>query len=189
MKTLEDWVSDHREYLDGEEPGEGHLEKFRHKLHAQQGMIRQRERMRLVFRVAAAVVVTAGLAWGLFYFTQLSRQAKEPIAGMPKELKEAELFYSQQLQSRYDAIRNLHFPDEAVKTKLLHDLNQTDDSFTRLQEDLKADPENEMTFDAMIKYYQTRLDVVNNVISNLRQVLINNHHQTLKAEKSHETIV
>lgn len=188
MKPLEDWIKHNREILDSDEPQSGHQERFLEKLDRQQRILGRRQAIRSFVRIAAILLVMLSLAGGLYYETGIQGGAKETVAGMPPELKEAEQFYNQQLQTKYDIIRSLHFPDESMKAKILSDISQNDDSYARLKEDLKANPGNEMTFDAMIEYYQTRLDVVNKIIMNLEQVLNNNHIETLKYGGSHETI-
>lgn len=188
MKTLEEWMDQNREFLDSVEPGEGHFNRFMEKLAVQNRMLGRRKTVKALMRIAAIfLVICAAGAWIYFYTGQDRRQDRTMIA-KAKEIQETEIFYAGQLQARYDVIRNLRFPDEAQKNKILRDLSQNDDTFSKLQEELKADPENEMTVEAMINYYQTRIDVLNNIINNLEQVL-NNQSETYKYGGSHETFV
>lgn len=188
MKTIEEWIDQNREFLDSVEPDEGHHSRFMDKLSSQNRMLGRKRMMKAMMRIAAIFLVICAAGVWIYFYSGQNRLQDRTMLAKAKEIKETEIFYSGQLQARYDIIRNLRFPDETQKTKILRDLSQNDDTFNKLQEELKADPENEMTVEAMINYYQTRIDVLNNIINNLEQIL-NNQSETYKYGGSHETFV
>ena len=187
MINLEDWIDNNRESLDTNDPGQGHFDRFGWKLAAQNRMVRRQRTMMSVIRIAAVFLFVCAVASWLIYQANNRSLKDSSMIAKTRELQETEQFYSRQLQAQYEVLKNLKFPDEKLKTSILKDVSQNDDSFGKLQADLKADPGNEMTIEAMINYYQTKLEVLNNIISNLKQVL--NHSESFKYGGRHETFV
>jgi hypothetical protein len=174
MNKIENIMEHNREFLNTEEPSEGHFERFEQKLRI---MNRRRMFIHTAFSVAriAAIIIIVVISAVYIKYKQSPVQDNS-IATMAKtqELKEAEQFYSRLLELSYEKIKKINFPDEAQKTKVLKEVSQKDESYAKIKEDLQSDPSNEMAQQAMINYYETRLEVVNQIVANLKQVLNNN---------------
>ena len=57
---------------------------------------------------------------------------------------------------------------EIVQIK--HELSEMDSLFLNLQQEYKANPNDERIINAMIEYYQTKLDIVNTIKTDLENV-------------------
>jgi len=66
---------------------------------------------------------------------------------------------------------------ELVQIK--HELSEMDSLFVNLQAEYKANPNDERIINAMIEYYQTKLDIVNTIKTDLENVknLKNKKHE------------
>jgi len=174
MKKIENIMEEKREFLNSEEPSEGHFERFGYKLG-----IQNRRRILIhsvysIMKIAAIVIVVVISAVIVKHNLNVIKENNASIIAKTQEMNEAEQFYSRRLELSYENIKKIKFPDETQKAKILQDLRQKDDSYTKIKEDLKSDPSNEMAQQAMINYYETRLEVVNQVVANLKLVLNNN---------------
>ena len=174
MNKIENMMEQNREFLNTEEPREGHFERFGQKLRIRN---RRREIFHTVYSVAriAAIVIIVVISAVWIKYNQSTVQDNNTAAqAKTTELKEAEQFYARLLELSYENIKKINFPDEAQKTKILKDVCQKDESYAKIKEDLQNDPSNEMVQQAMINYYETRLEVVNQIVANLKQALNNN---------------
>jgi hypothetical protein len=174
MKKIENMMEQNEEILNSEEPSEGHLERFGQKLKVQN---RRRMIIRTAFSIAkiAAIIIVVVFSAFLIKYNQTSVKETNALSiTRSQEMNEAEQFYSRLLELSYAKIKNMNFPDEAQKTKVLKEVCQKDESYTKMKEDLQNDPSNEMAQQAMIYYYETRLEVVNQIVANLKDVLNNN---------------
>jgi hypothetical protein len=123
----------------------------------------------------AAVVVFMVLSAILFKYSETGpSQPNLAVTEKNAEMNEAEQFYTRMLEISYNNIRQIKFPDESQKAKLLEELSQKDESYSKMKEDFLSDPSNEMAQQAMVNYYETRLEVLNQIVANLKQVLSNN---------------
>ena len=173
MNDIENTLEQYREFFDSGEPSEQHFEKFTQKLKIQN---RRRNLIHTVYSVGriAAIIIIVVISAVWFKYNQTTKENSVANLAKTQEIKEAEQFYSRLLEISYENIKKINFPDEAQKTKVLDDISQKDESFTRIKEDLQTDPDNEMAQQAMINYYETRLEVVNHIVANLKQILNNN---------------
>jgi uncharacterized protein (DUF305 family) len=60
---------------------------------------------------------------------------------------------------------------------LMDELNQMDETYKDLQEDLKANPNDERVINAMIDHYQRKVEVMNYILSQLKEIQTNNENQ------------
>jgi hypothetical protein len=174
MKKIENIMEQNREFLNTEEPPEGHFERFEQKLSLQH---RRRSFMHKAYtlaRIAAIVIIVVISAVWIKYNQSGEKENKSVNMAKTQELKEAEQFYARLLELSYENIKKINFPDESQKLKILKDVSQKDESYTRIKEDLQSDPTNEMAQQAMINYYETRVEAVNQIVANLKQVLNSN---------------
>jgi hypothetical protein len=174
MNHIENMNETSREFLNTEEPPEGHLDRFGQKLKIQNQRRRFIHRVYSAARIAAIIIIVV-ISAVLIKYNQSAGKANN-IAKLTetRELRETEQFYSRLLEISYDRIRQINFPDETQKAKILEDIKQKDESYSKIEEELQSDPSNELAQQAIINYYQTRLEVVNNIVANLKQVLNNN---------------
>jgi hypothetical protein len=165
MLDIEKLVHEKRMLLDTDLPGEGHEERFRHKL----GRVPvRRVHVRHLLQVAASVAVI--LASTMVIIQQNKSGSKIAVQEIPPSLMEADQYYSLQVSQRYDQISQFDFQNEAEKAVLLDELNDLDAYHQQLINDLKANPDDEMVFNALIRHYQIKLEVMDQIIYQLNQL-------------------
>ena len=72
--------------------------------------------------------------------------------------------------------------DEKQKAELLKEMSEMDELFVNLQKELKANPDNPVLIDAMINHYQTKIEVLNQIITNLNSIKQLNTKQDEKVD-------
>ena len=165
MKNLEDHIREKRELLDSEQPGEGHEERFLQKLYSKPV---RRLQVRHVLQVAAsvAILITSGIV-----LVKVSKSGdKVASREIPASVIEADIYYTSQLDARYDQIRSFNFEDMEEKTLLLDELKDLDEYQQKLMSDLEANPDDDRVINALIRHYQIKLEIMDQIIIQLNQI-------------------
>jgi len=169
MSNIEKQIKEQRLLLDSDRPREGHEERFLQKLEKlpKQDPVR-RIRFRHAIQVAAsvAIILTSALLLVRTYKSD-SKAAKQDI---PAALIEADIYYASQVDARYDEIRDFDFDDEEEKALLLQELKDLESYHMQLMEDLEANPDDERVVSALIRHYQLKLEIMDQIITQLNQV-------------------
>lgn len=110
-----------------------------------------------IWKVAAMLVLTLGLAWLTYqYNIESSTMAK----GNP-EWVETEQFYAAQINEKMQAL-------EASRNQLDHnvfaDLEMLDAAFNELKDDLEDNADNEEVIEAMIQNYRIKLQLLEEIL-------------------------
>ena len=154
-----------------EEPNEGHFDRFGEKLRIQK--TKSKAPMISAFLKVAAVLIIILLSANLVaYFTNPRSDLKGGMV-IKSDLNEASFYYTSKINN---GIRDLEkmagegigSPKEIVQIK--HELSEMDSLFVNLQQEYKANPNDERIINAMIEYYQTKLDIVNTIKTDLENV-------------------
>ncbi len=69
----------------------------------------------------------------------------------------------------YDQIREFNFDNTEEKTVLLDELKELDTYQQQLMNDLEANPDDERVINALVRHYQIKLDVMDQIIYQLNQ--------------------
>jgi len=165
MKNLEDHIREKRELLDSEQPREGHEERFLQKLYSKPV---RRLQVRHVLQVAAslAILITSGIV-----LVKVSKSGdKVASREIPASVIEADMYYTSQLDARYDQIREFNFEDMEEKTLLLDELKDLDEYHQQLMSDLEANPGDDRVINALIRHYQIKLEIMDQIIIQLNQI-------------------
>lgn len=171
MKKFENLMNENLEFFNAEEPSAGHFERFEQKLLVQNRKLMFRRTLYSVAKIAAIIIVVVFSAVAIKFKQSNNSETNLSRIEKSREMNDAEQFYSRMLEQSYENIKQIKFPDEAQKTKVLKEVSQKDESYTKMKEDLQKDPYNEMAQQAMVNYYQTRLESVNQIVANLKLVL------------------
>lgn len=169
MSNIEKQIKEQRLLLDSDRPREGHEERFRQKLDRLPKQVPVRRiRFRHAIQVAAsvAILVTSAILLIRSYKSgdEVARQE------IPPAFMEADIYYASQVDARYDEIRNFDFDDEEEKALLLEELKDLENYHQQLMEDLEANPDDERVVTALIRHYQLKLEVLDQIINQLNQV-------------------
>ncbi len=178
MDNLKHFIQQQRELFEDEPPA-GHEDRFRQKL----SILRKRtmyHRMMPFLRIAGVVMLFfISTLWVLEHSGVLTGPA-----GRGKrvyEYQETEHYYITRINSRLFSLEHMHFLGDSTQKKILYrELNSMDSLYRELQKELKMNPGDERLLQAMTEYYEIKLDVINNIITQLSSL------QT-KNRKSHES--
>ena len=184
MKTIEDIIRDNKDFFEAE-PSKEHFEKFTGKLETRFG--RQTVKRSIVpYLLRAAVVtllVTLSSLW--VWDNYLSPGSKRMTLGdVSPQYREVENYYIHQVNMMESEITNVNIINNPEQREILMSETKSMDSvYVSLQKELKANPNDERIINAMIEHYQTKVDVMNYIISQLK--MIRNENQNPKEnEKS-----
>ena len=166
-----------------EEPKDGHFERFREKLN-QQNSKRKKLHFSIFFKAAAIVIIILLSADLLVQYRNTKSTDKETVASK-SDLGEASFYYTSKINN---GIRDLEkMAGEGIGSKqeivqIKHELSEMDSLFVNLQKEYKTNPNDERIINAMIEYYQTKLDIVNTIKTDLENAkqLKKKNHENLK---------
>ena len=165
MIDLEKHIKEQRLLLDADAPREGHEDRFREKLAYEPP---RRINFRHVLQVAASIAVI--LASALVLIRSNNSGDKVAMNEIPASVIEADQYYSTQVSQKVDQIRAFTFDNVNEKAVLLEELEELDIYQQQLMKDLEANPDDERVINAMIKHYQVKLDVMDQIIYQLSQL-------------------
>jgi len=179
MKTIEDIIRENKDLFEEAEPSKGHLERFNSllevKFHKE-----ATTRSIVPYLLRAAVVtllVTLSSLWVWDNF--LSAGSKRMTLGdVSPQYKEVESYYIHQVNLMEGQLTSLDFSNPDQKEILLKEMKSMDSVYVSLQKELKANPNDERIINAMIEHYQTKVDVMNFIINQLKSV--RNENQNMK---------
>jgi hypothetical protein len=164
MVDLEKHIRDLRNQLDSDKPREGHKERFMLKLDRPV----RRLNFRHVLQVAASVAII--LTSAVVLVKKNTSGDKIAAREVPEAVQEANLYYTTQVSARYDQIRAFDFDQAEEKNMLLNELQDLDAYHQQLMEDLGANPDDERVINALIRHYQLKLEVMDQIIIQLNQI-------------------
>jgi hypothetical protein len=178
MKTLEDIIRGNKDFFD-EEPSNGHFERFSSMLEVR--FKKEAPKRSIVpYLLRAAVVtllVTLSSLWVWDNF--LSPGSKRMTLGeVSPEYREVENYYVHEVNMMEGELTNINFSNPEQKDMLLKEMKSMDSVYVSLQKELKANPNDQRIINAMIEHYQTKVDVMNYIISQLKA--IRNENQNMK---------
>lgn len=165
MSKLERYMKENRLLFDSDAPAQGHEERFLQKLQRKPaGGVN----IRHVLQVAASVAVILASAFVLIRQNQSGDRRAE--TGITQEMKEADIYFASEVDARYDRIREFSFENSEEKAVLLDELKELDAHHQQLMTDLKANPDDERIINALIRHYQIKLEVMDQIIDQLNQI-------------------
>ena len=175
MDGLEKFVKQNRLFLDTEEPNPLIWEGIEQQLDGgkpdnvvsiQRGGFRVK--LYRIARVAAAVLVllTIGGMLGLHFFGGQEQMAVRTISDLNPEYAEMESFYTQKINTQINELKTYQY-DKSI----LEDIAELDAAFKELKEELGESEEvveDEEIIHAMIENYQTKIDILERVLTRLK---------------------
>ena len=164
MVELEKHIKNQRLLLDSDTPRQGHEKRFLQKL---ERLPVRRFQIRHVLQVAASVAVI--LASAFVIISQNKSGGKVAQGQIPAAIMEADMYYTSQVNARYDQIEDFSFDNTEEKTVLLDELKELDTHQQQLMSDLKANPDDDRVINALIRHYQIKLEVMDQIINQLNQ--------------------
>ena len=167
MKTdrLEEFIKDNREEFDHLEPSP----KVWRNIAAATQNTKVRHLNFYLIRVAAVVVFALILTVVLYKVNVVSPEyAGNTDDPELKELIEAEAFYAQQVNGKLEEIRKCYYTFPELKNEVEADLDELEQMYDVLKNDLKDNISNKAVIEAMIDNNRTRLKLVDDVLEQIK---------------------
>ncbi len=160
---LEEVIKYNIDSLNSYEPSDNHFDKFRKKLRR---LSNTRELYSLIYRVAVVFILII-MSTGVLYIVSPKRPARfvKTISQISDELYEVEMYYQSQINDNYKKIRDMNFDDKKDKSFVYSELKELDAEFRELRDDLKEYPYDDRVIDAIINYYQLKLEFTNTILN------------------------
>jgi len=174
MESLKKYIRKNRDSFDEKEPLEGHFDRFRQKIES-----RKPVRKVNLFMVGAAAAIAGLILTGtlslIYNSSSLSSYNKNELSlsSISPELKEVESYYQGQINDRYIQINTLKEKSSPeVKAEINKTFNDMDLGYYLLKKDLSQSPKQERIVSAMIEQYQTRIEMLDQILRTLQNINI-----------------
>jgi len=180
MKTIEEIIRENKDFFEEAEPSKGHFERFNTLLEVRFGKTAPKRSI-VPYLLRAAVVtllVTLSSLW--VWQNYISADSRKMALGdVSPQYREVENYYIHQVNLMEGEISGsgfINYPEQ--KAMLMTEMKNMDSVYVSLQKELKANPNDQRIINAMIEHYQTKVDVMNYIISQLKT--IRNENQNMK---------
>lgn len=176
MKTIEDIIRQNKGFFE-EEPSDGHLERFSTMLEIR--FRKQTPKRSIVPYLLRAAVVTLLVTLSSLYVwdNYLSPKNKRmSLSEVSPQYKEVENYYVHQVNLMEGEITGSNLTSPEQKQMLITEMKSMDSVYVSLQKELKANPNDQRIINAMIEHYQTKVDVMNYIISQLKAIKSDNQN-------------
>lgn len=178
MKNLEQYIRDHRDEFDAEEPEEGHFEAFRSRLAFEPQAVKTPARNFAMLRVAAVVLLMITVSVAVFEFGARyignTLRAGNDEKELPAEIREAMQYYDNRASAGIAEIRQLAAAHSGIGTdgkEALREISGLDASTEELKRALADDPGNEKISDAILRNQQMKDAILTHIITRLSQAV------------------
>jgi hypothetical protein len=180
MKTIEDIIRNNKEFFESAEPSDGHFERFSRKLEIRFGE-KTIKRSIVPYLLKAAVVtllVTLSSLWTWDHFIRSDRN-RMTLGDVSPQYREVENYYVHQVSIMESELVNIDLKNNPEQKKVLvAEMSSMDSVYVQLQKELKANPNDERIINAMIEHYQTKVEVMSYIVSQLKAIRNENHKNT-----------
>lgn len=180
MKTIEDLIRDNKDLFEEAEPSKGHLERFERKLEIRFGRTVVKRSI-VPYLLKAAVVtllVTLSSLWTWDNFIRPDRNRMK-LSDVSPQYREVENYYLHQVNLMESELSSLTIVNDPAHNDMLKkEMKSMDSVYVQLQKDLKANPQDERIINAMIEHYQTKVDVMSYILSQLKELRHENKNTT-----------
>ncbi len=176
---LERLILNNQHSFQNEEPLEGHFERFEARLQKATKPTRKFN-FQAVLKVAAIVVFALLVVnQARLWFTPEKKETLS-LGSISPEYREVEFYYTNAIQlgmTQLDKLTNEGLISEAEQQMMLKEQKEFDQMYQKLLEDLKANPDDERVINAMLEYYESRMNIISLVINKLKEIQQQKHHQ------------
>jgi hypothetical protein len=177
--NIEELILNNLKELNDNEPMDGHFERFQAKLNKQNKT--RKITFGLVWKVAAAVVfVLLAVNQANIYFlsgkqteNSVASNNEFSLASVSPEYKEVEFYYTNAINmgmDQWNSLKTDGFISETEQETMNTELAEFEARFKTLQTDLAANPGDERVINAMLEYYQAKLEIINMIVNKLQEV-------------------
>ena len=191
--NIEEIIQNNLKELNDFEPKDGHFERFQAKLNVQYK--KRTINFNVVWKVAAAVVFVLLAVNQVNIYLSPDKQngvvsesnTDFTLSSVSPEYKEVEFYYTNAINvelNQWNSMVADGFISKEEQDLLDNEMAEFETQFKNLQTDLKANPNDERVINAMLEYYQAKLDIINMIVSKLQEV---KQQKNKSHEMSHDT--
>ena len=171
---LDEFINKNRAEFDTEEPNVEHFQNFANKL-TEISDSKKQSKVKLIYPfigIASSIVLLAAL----FFLFEIPSKNKVNsahqmlLSDVSIEYKEAEIFFINDVKTKSTELKKLKCNKIAERQVeiVFKELNQLDIVYTSLQKDLASNEGDQRIIDAMLNNYQTQVEILDAVISELK---------------------
>ena len=163
---LEEFVKQHREQFDLHEPDPS----IWLKINPASVPVRKERRSLRWLRVAASLaIIFAGFTAGIYFLSGGRADQELYSSEQYREIQETERYYNQMVSEKYQELESYLESDPAVKEMLDTDMDELDQVYRELKEDLKDNASNPDVIEAMILNYRVKLEILEDLLNQLKE--------------------
>lgn len=172
MDELDKIIKENRQLFDSAEPSQGHFNRFEQALISQNATKSRSIVWSQLLKVAsiAILVILSGL-----YVTEhfiLNNNSESVIAtNENREFNDAQQYYMHQVNQSIVQIEQMEgFMNAEQKQMLADEMTEMDEMYKRLIKDYNAMPNDDRIIQAMLNHYQMKMDILNRITNDLKNV-------------------
>lgn len=156
--------------FDVESPIEGHEARFLERLNALKVPSKKRPFHSTFYKRLMAIAATLIIGLGLFMF--LPQEAKTAdLANVSPALSKTQDFFTTAISSELNKLKKQRTPEtEALVKDALKQMEHLEKQYETLKSDLKESGQDQRVIFAMISNFQSRIDVLKNVLETIEDV-------------------
>ncbi len=186
MNSLEEIFRKERGAFDDREPSDGHFERFTFKLATRLHTVRTKRSI-VPYLAKAAVVtllVTLSSLWSYDHFIKPNLKRSMTLSEVSPEYREVESYYVTQVNYMEKEFSDLDLENNPEQKEIMQqELRSMDSIYVELKKDLKKNPDDQRIINAMIKHYQTKIEIMSYILEQLKQM-----NTEIENPSSHEKV-
>jgi hypothetical protein len=169
---LERLIFNNRNSIQDDEPPVGHFGRFEARLQKKakpSGIIN----LRTVLRIAAIMVFALLAVNQARIYLIPEKKETLSLGSISEEYREVEFYYTNAIQlgmSQWEKYKNEGLISVSEQKMMQKEQEEFDLMYQKLIEDLKANPDDERVINAMLEYYEARMNVMSIIINKLKEV-------------------
>lgn len=171
MNSLEQFIRDHADQFDDQEPKEGHFQRFEDRLDQFHTTSQRPAPVRLWMKIAAGIVIlmTAGLAISELATHDFSQRTslQQATLGLPDELMEVLDIYERRSDQHMTELNQLALNcpnDKGLVTTAQHEVAEINKNMEELVNALKENPSDARVQNALIQNCKAKESLLSDVI-------------------------
>ncbi len=169
---LERLILNNRHAIQDEEPMEGHFERFEARLQ-KASKPNFYIRIQPFLKIAAMVVfVLLAVNQARIYFFPEPKETLS-LGSISEEYREVEFYYTNSIQlgmNQWEKLKDEGLVTVSDQQMMQKEQEEFDQMYQKLLEDLKANPNDERVINALLEYYQARMNIITIIINKLQEV-------------------
>lgn len=169
---LERLILNNRKSFDESEPLGGHFGRFEARLQKASKPNRTIS-FRSILRIAAIVVFALLVVNQARLWLTPDKKENLSLGSISPEYREVEFYYTTAIQTdmkQLTMLENEGMISDSEKQMFQKEQKEFDQIYQKLLEDLKANPNDERVINAMLEYYQARMNVLSMIVTKLKEV-------------------